>query len=118
MLALPAPRGIMCGQDPLERLPKLRIKNRINNRIKRGIRITQPRQYFECNIRYASLAECRHNIDAEKWYPTNQEDTHDDSNSNGRLVIAHMIWRTVMVVQVDMEGFILLIETLLLFFLI
>lgn len=98
----------MGGQNALESLSELRVENRVNNRIERGIRIAQPREYLEGDVRDARLAEGRHDVDAEERHPADEEHAHDDAHGYGGFVVAHVIGRT-MVLHVDVQRFVLLL---------
>lgn len=91
----------MSGEDFFERFPKLRVKNRVDDRIKGRVGVAQPRQYLEGDVRDARLAECSNDVDAKERHPTYEEDAHDDTYSDGGFVIADVVWRTMVVVQVD-----------------
>lgn len=114
LVAAPAPHGVVRGEDALERLPELRVEYRVDDRVEGRIGVTQPREDLERDLRYARLAERRHDVDAEERHPAYEEDAHDDADGYGGLVIAHMVRRAVVVVQVNVQGLVLLLDALLL----
>lgn len=108
-----APVRIVGRQNAFERLPKFGVEYRIDDGIKGGIGIAQPRQYFEGDVRDAGLAKGRDDVDAEERHPADEEDAHDDADRHGRFVVADVIRRTVMIVQVYMESFVFLLHAFL-----
>lgn len=98
-ISFAAARRIVRGQDAPERLSEFRIKNRIYDRIKCRVRVSQPGEYFEGDTRYAGLAERCDNVHAEKRHPAEQKRAHDHSDRDGRFVVGDMIRRGTLVMD-------------------
>ncbi len=75
------------SQNPLKGLSKLRIKNRVDNRVESAIGIPEPRQHFEYRGRDAVLAQPRDDVDDEERRPTEEEHAHDDADRDRRFML-------------------------------
>ena len=78
-------------QDFLECQSEIEIENGINDGIKSAVGIAQPSEYLEHNRRDTCLAEGGHNVDTEKGNPTDEKHSHNDAQSDGRLVIGDVV---------------------------
>lgn len=128
LVAALAPIRVTSSQYAFERFAKLRVENRIDDRVEGGVRVAQPSEDFKGDVRYAGFAEGCDDVDAEEWnleliiiikfianislitYPTNQKYTHDNANSNRGFVIADVIRRTLVIMQVNVKSFVLLLD--------
>lgn len=77
-------------KDPLERLPKFRVENRIDDRIEGGIRVTEPRQHLEGLITDARFTEGGQNVHAKERHPADKKHAHYYADRNGRFVVGLM----------------------------
>lgn len=44
---------------------------------------------------YTSFAKRSNDVNTEEWDPAEKKDSHDDTNSDGRFMIGHVIWGRV-----------------------
>lgn len=100
----------MRGQDAFKRLPKFGIEDGVDYGIEGRVGIPQPREYFEGYVGYAGLAEGRHDVYAEEGHPADEEYAHDDAHGDCGFVVAHVIRRAVVVVEMYVQSFVLLFE--------
>lgn len=108
LVPAPAPGRVVGGQDAFERLPELGVEYGVDDGIESRVGVAQPREDLEGDFRDARLAEGGDDVDAEERHPADEEDAHDDAHRHGGFVVAHVIRRAVVVVEVDVERFVLL----------
>lgn len=92
-----APVRVMGGEYTAERVPELGVEYRVDNRVERRVGVTEPGEHFERGLGYARVAEPLDDVDAEERYPAQQERAHYNAHRYGRLVIAHVVRRRVVV---------------------
>lgn len=86
-----AARRIVGRQYPPESFSEFSVEYGVDDRIEGGIRIAQPGQHFKRHSRYAGFTERGDDVDAEKRHPAQEERAHDDADSDGGLVVGHVI---------------------------
>lgn len=67
---------VVSSQDSLERFPELCVEYGVDDRVEGWIGVSQPCKDLEGDVWDAGLAESCHYVDAEEWYPADQEHTH------------------------------------------
>lgn len=72
-----ATRGVVSSEDPLERLPELRVEDGVDDWVEGGVRVAQPGEDLEGDVRDASLAESGDYVYAEEGYPADEEYAHN-----------------------------------------
>ena len=93
-----APR-VAGRQDALEGLPELAVVDGVDEWIEHRVRVAQPREDLERLSADAGLAEGRHYVDTEEGHPADEEDAHDDAHGDGRLVVGHVVWGGVQLLE-------------------
>lgn len=91
------PGRVVGGEYAAERVPELGVEYRIDDGVERRVGVAEPREHLERGFGYARLAERRDDVDAEERHPAQQERAHDHAHRDGRLVVAHVVRRRVMV---------------------
>ena len=81
------------GQDLVEGFTKFQVEDGVDDGVERTVGVAEPGQHFEDDGRDARLAESGHDVDAEEGNPADEENAHDDTERNGRLVIGDVIGR-------------------------
>lgn len=92
-----APVRVVGGEYSAERVPELGVEYRVDDRVERRVGVAEPREHLERGFGYARLAERRDDVDAEERHPAQQERAHDHAHRDGRLVVAHVVRRRVVV---------------------
>lgn len=84
-------RGVIRDQNPLKRVAKLLIIDRVDDGVKSGVGVAQPGKDLEPIAGYARLAEGRNDVDAKERDPAQEEGAHDDTYGDGGLMVGHVI---------------------------
>lgn len=92
-----APVRVVGGEYAAERLPELGVEYGVDDRVERRVGVAEPREHLERGLGYARLAERRDDVHAEERHPAQQERAHDDAHGDGRLMVAHVVRRRVVV---------------------
>lgn len=93
-----APVRVVRGEYAAERVAELGVEYRVDDRVERRVGVAEPREHLERGHGYARLAERRDDVGAEERHPAQQERAHDHAHRDGRLVVAHVVRRRVVVV--------------------
>jgi len=91
------PGRIVGGEYAAERVSELGVEYRIDDGVERRVGVAEPREHLERGFGYARLAERRDDVYAEERHPAQQERAHDHAHRDGRLVVANVVRRRVMV---------------------
>lgn len=92
-----APVGVVGGEYAAKRVAELGVEYGVDDGVERGVGVAEPREHLERGLGYARLAERRDDVDAEERHPAQQERAHDHAHRDGRLVVAHVVRRRVVV---------------------
>lgn len=102
-----APR-IPHGQNALESIPEFLVENRVYDRIKGRVRVSQPGEYLKGLSPNARLAERGRNVHTKERHPAYKKHAHYHAHCDSGLVIRDVIRRAVMqVAHLELLGRIL-----------